>query len=429
MKINTFGRSLGAAVLSLGLFGFAAQSGAQALGGASQPVGAYATGLQLESALASRQALIDAIASQYRGEFMADQEFGGARYQSFVQGLHATPSSVLEKARLASTVKSFETGRLALVAAAKTKGVMKGAPEEELIFVPTGPCRIADSRLAPAGRMENGNIRTFANYSASGQGGDAACIENARVPSGAPGVLVMNVTSTGAQGTGYLSLRPLGAPSGTSTVNLMVGQDAANTASVRMSGVPGQDFEVYSLVNGGAGKGTHVVLDLLGYYIASNMVGLEKSVAVYSDSAPCTLTTPDNVVVEFKSTLAGAGCTQPTGPDLSYTVGPSGRALVTLSATMGVSNNHMSCHMSVVVGTAGATGSVGNVALSGTSAADATSLSTYVLETAGGGGNSRTFLITGQTPGATVTLSPRYRTGDIKQTCTFKDRSIIVQSF
>ena len=81
------------------------------------------------------------------------------------------------------------------------------------------------------------------------------------VPAGATGV-VLNVTSTGASRTGFVSVYPAGtANPGTSNVNFRPGVNQANEVLTAISGGRG----VTLFVGGGGTPLTHVVVDVVGY--------------------------------------------------------------------------------------------------------------------------------------------------------------------
>src|SRR6266545_1737301 len=116
------------------------------------------------------------------------------------------------------------------------------------------PCRLIDTRN-PAGprggpSLTGGASRTF------------VVINQCSLPATATAIAV-NVTETGAQGSGNLRVYPGGTSvPNTSTMNFSVGQTRANNAIVLL-GASG-DISVFA----GIGSGLHVdfILDIVGYF-------------------------------------------------------------------------------------------------------------------------------------------------------------------
>jgi len=226
-----------------------------------------------DAALPARLALVNSVIDQFRAEFAIDEN-GMKRLSEFAAQVHATPSRVLNEARFARNVADFagQTERILAKPTAIRADALGDA--ENLVFFPIGPCRIADSRFSTAGVLTNGVIRTYRNFSSSGQGGTAGC--NTGFPqliSGTPGSIALNIAGTSITGTGNLNVRPAGSSIVTSSLNFTPGQDISNATVIKMTGaVP--DFEILPTVNGSPGT-VHVVIDLLGFYVPSEPAPLE----------------------------------------------------------------------------------------------------------------------------------------------------------
>ena len=108
----------------------------------------------------------------------------------------------------------------------------------------TTAARVLDTRTA-GGAMSGGQTRTV---TIAGQ---------SSVPADATAVMV-NVTSVGPGGNGYVAVVPSGTKPTTSTVNHLPGQDVANRAVVPLAG-----GKVDVLL---AGASAHVVLDVVGWF-------------------------------------------------------------------------------------------------------------------------------------------------------------------
>jgi hypothetical protein len=123
-------------------------------------------------------------------------------------------------------------------------------------FYPLTPCRLADTR-GPAGpwgapRMTAGEIRVFALGGRCGIPPDAKAV-------------ALNVTVTGPDGPGFVTLFETGAPRPTvSTANFQAGLTRANNAIVRLTGFP-PSLAVYCGA-GTPGGGFDLLLDVTGYF-------------------------------------------------------------------------------------------------------------------------------------------------------------------
>jgi hypothetical protein len=118
------------------------------------------------------------------------------------------------------------------------------------------PCRLLDTREALDTRVNDDD-----NHGWRVQ-------ERCGVPLGAAAVIA-NVTITGADGPGYLTLWAAGEPRpSTSTVNFEAGQTVANGATVRLRQLPTRPMPVFDLagfahVQGGGG--VDMLIDIVGY--------------------------------------------------------------------------------------------------------------------------------------------------------------------
>jgi len=258
----------------------------------------------LEAALPARLALVNSVIDQFRAEFARDEN-GMKRLSEFAAQVHSTPSRVLNEARFARNVADFagQTERILAKPTAVRADVLGDG--ENLVFFPVGPCRIADSRFSTAGALTNGVIRTYRNYSATGQGGTAGCNQGTNgITSGSPGNIALNIAGTSITGTGNLNVRPTGSTGVTSSLNFTPGQDISNATVIKMTGLGGTDFEILPTVNGSPGT-IHVVIDLLGFYVPNEPAPLECNTTAF--------VTATSTTTGFKSLQApacGAGFTR-----------------------------------------------------------------------------------------------------------------------
>ncbi len=140
----------------------------------------------------------------------------------------------------------------------------------ESTFRPIQPCRVMDTRIA-GGILGTGETRGFRLHDLNSftlTGGDASC---ATLPS-TPNAYVANVTVTGWVGSGYLTFYPANAATrpSTSTINYSASLPSATSAIANgITLIPAltgsDDFKIF------ASAGTHVVIDLIGYYDESEL--------------------------------------------------------------------------------------------------------------------------------------------------------------
>ena len=269
-----------------------AQKAAQAADEAKQRAG-------FDAALPARMELVNAVLNQYAAEFAKDGMDGVTRMSHFAMTVHKTPSEVLKSARSGKSVSEF--------VGLQVKGLLRFDGQKtalgdttNLVFFGVGPCRFADSRFSSGGALTN-SIRTYLNFAAAGQGGTAPC--NQSIPgltSGSPGAIAMNIAIAVPSADGNLIARPVGSTNVTAAVNFTAGQIISNATVIPMTGNGGPDFELLPGINSPTGT-THVILDLLGFYVPSQPVALQCV-----DTATVTGTTGTNPAVE--TTISAPAC-------------------------------------------------------------------------------------------------------------------------
>lgn len=142
-----------------------------------------------------------------------------------------------------------------------------GSPSEDLVYTMITPCRIADTRVA-VGALSGNVARHFnsdgVNFTA--QGGSAT---NCGIPANTAAV-VMNVTVVNpVNGPGNIKLFPYGVtPPTTASVNFAKSQIVGNEVIVKQT--IGQPFDFTAISN----FGTHVVIDVAGYFMAPTATAL-----------------------------------------------------------------------------------------------------------------------------------------------------------
>jgi hypothetical protein len=153
----------------------------------------------------------------------------------------------------------------------------------ESTFRSVFPCRVMDTRVA-VGAFGTGETREFRLHGISdytSTGGAASCTA---LPS-TPTAIVLNVTVTGWSNSGYLTVYPANVATqpNTSTINWAGTLPGASSAIANgitlvpaLTGV--NDFKIW------ASSGTHIVLDLIGYYDESELA-MSEVVATQSVTA------------------------------------------------------------------------------------------------------------------------------------------------
>ena len=89
-----------------------------------------------------------------------------------------------------------------------SSGPQLGDKEQDLVYTPLPPCRIVDTRIR-GGKFAANQTRNYSvNGNTTSQGGSASC----GVPNGVnePAAVVLNLTSSGGTGNGFLTAYPLG---------------------------------------------------------------------------------------------------------------------------------------------------------------------------------------------------------------------------
>ena len=253
-----------------------------------------------DAALPARMDLVNSVVNQYSAEFLKDGFDGITRMSHFAMTVHSTPSEVLKSARAAKSVSDFVDMQATGLSRLDSQKAALG-DTANLVFLAIGPCRIADSRFSSGGALTGNAIRTYRNFNASGQGGAAGCNSSSPgINSGSPGAIAMNIAIVVPSHDGNLVARPVGNTNTTASANFVAGQIISNATVIKMTGAGGAtpDFELLPVLNGSPSQ-THVVLDLLGFYIPSEPAALECV-----DTAAANGTTGTNPATETSAFVA-----------------------------------------------------------------------------------------------------------------------------
>ena len=135
-----------------------------------------------------------------------------------------------------------------------------GDIDKDYTFTPVTPCRIVDTRNA-GGMFSAGQTRSYYVHGTTqiaNQGGNASGCTS---PVGEPRGVMINITAYP-----YGSSTP-----NASVLNYRTGVNISNASAVKTYFAVAQDLSIYSL------KSTHLVIDVLGYYAASEFIQTTRS--------------------------------------------------------------------------------------------------------------------------------------------------------
>jgi hypothetical protein len=172
--------------------------------------------------------------------------------------------------------------------------------EEETTFVPMTPCRLVDTRPAPARVGTQGRLRDDQTTTIVAHGTNGDCT----IPSTATG-LSMNVTALRASAATYLTFWDEGERPEASSLNPVPGQPPTpNAVNVPLSATG--TFLAYN-----AFGGVDIVVDVNGYYTNSGLRQLEELASTPAPAPPAT-SRPTTTQPATTTTRATTTTTQPT---------------------------------------------------------------------------------------------------------------------
>ena len=145
-----------------------------------------------------------------------------------------------------------------------------GDSDRDLTYTKVTPCRVADTRVVGS-PLANGSSRPFTisgtdDIDFTPQGG-----HQCGIPYGATAVAI-NLTVTGTAGNGWLRMYPYGGSGNASVINYAAGSTLANGLVVPICDwMATTCFDDVVVVADAAG--THVIVDVLGYFMAPAKLG------------------------------------------------------------------------------------------------------------------------------------------------------------
>ncbi len=172
---------------------------------------------------------------------------------------------------------------------------------QDLVYTPVTPCRIVDTRLAVEGSLAAGIARTFDVDSSNlaQQGGSAT---GCGLPLAVAQAVTMTIVAVQPAARGHLIAWGLGPqPTTSSVLNYAAGDVIANTAIIPVVPGGGNDFTLFSRAT------THVVVDVLGYFAASNATRLDCVIASEVAAVPVNELTAIDAICPAGRTATGGG--------------------------------------------------------------------------------------------------------------------------
>lgn len=247
------------------------------------------------------------------GEWASDMVpvFSRASLDTLKRAADARTFDAMNEAFLASSERSSLAQNTLVTNSGSVKSSKFGDAAADLVFVPITPCRIIDTRLA-GGQIAANTVRSFdvsAVSDYSFQGGDASNCSGAGA-AGSFAAAAINFTVVTPSIAGYITAFPfLGTQPQAATVNYTAGSIVGNFAVVKLDqGASSNELSVYSFA------ATHLVADIVGYYIAPEPTQLDcvDVVSAGVDIVAGGTGTQSTAVCPTGYEITGGGCTSST---------------------------------------------------------------------------------------------------------------------
>ncbi len=198
---------------------------------------------------------------------------------------------------------------IVLTACSTLASAQLGNSSTDLVYTPVTPCRIIDTRSAPAGQMEANKVRSFNAWTTTNfasQGGIST--SNCGIPTTTDtAAIVVYFTVVAPSAAGYITTFPGGnVPQPlASTVNFGAGEVKGNNATLKLdqsASVTTNHFKVFT------SSATHLVADVVGYYAkptALPLTLLDRDL-VYTPVTPCRIIDTRNPAAVTGVLIGGA---------------------------------------------------------------------------------------------------------------------------
>ncbi len=234
--------------------------------------------------------------------------FSRASLDTLKRAADARSFDAMNEAFLASSERSSIAQNALVTDAGGIKSSKLGDTAADLVFVPITPCRIIDTRLAggqiPANGVRSYDVTAVSDYSF--QGGDATNCSGAGA-AGSFAAAAINFTVVTPAAAGYITAFPfLGTQPLAATVNYTAGDIRGNYAVVKLDqGASVNELSVYSFAQ------THLVADIVGYYIAPEPTQLDcvDVVSAGVDIAAGSTGSQTTAACPVGYEITGGGCT------------------------------------------------------------------------------------------------------------------------
>lgn len=255
----------------------------------------------------SRAELTRAVIQKWAGHVDKTYPIGASAWS--VEMAPAFASASMEELKAAADAKNFDTMNALLLGGEDGTNAL-GDTAADLVYVPVTPCRLFDTRLA-GGKIAANTTRGF-DVTAAGsytfQGGSATdCGVGA---AGSFAAAQINFTVVAPEAPGYITAFPfLTTQPLASTANYVAGTTVANDTVVKLDqGGSSNELNVYSFA------ATHVVGDIVGYYIAPAPTALqcEEQVSAGAAIAAGSFGTQSTPSCTAGYTITGGGCSSTT---------------------------------------------------------------------------------------------------------------------
>ena len=198
-----------------------------------------------------------------------------------------------------------------------------GSLSTDLVYTPVTPCRMIDTRSAPAGQMAAGQVRPFNAWTTTNfasQGGIST--SNCGIPTTVDtAAIVVYFTVVAPSAAGYITTFPGGSVPQplASTVNFVAGEVKGNNATLKLdqtAGITTNHFKVFT------SSATHLVADVVGYYAkptALPLTLLDRDL-VYTPITPCRIVDTRNPASVTGALIGDAEARSFVGWNGSYTL-------------------------------------------------------------------------------------------------------------
>lgn len=193
-----------------------------------------------------------------------------------------------------------------------------GDASTDLVYVPIVPCRILDTRVAggafAAGETREFDVTSTSDYSPQG-GSPTNC--NGAGAAGAFAAAAISFTAVLPSGPGYLTAYPVGAARPlAATLDFNANEFGTVQTPVRLSqSSPANEFALY------AHNATHVVADIVGYYIAPQATALQCTSTFVTQNVAANSPFNFNIpACPVSYAVTGAGCRTPGFDEANWAV-------------------------------------------------------------------------------------------------------------